>query len=216
MQISEKGLVELAGHEGICLSKYKDSVGVWTIGVGATRSEIPDIASWPLDKTITLPEALDLFKRSIKKYENAINVNLLRRIPQTSFDALVSWCYNVGTGWVRKSTVMKRINAGEYGQPLYDALMQYNRPTEIIGRRRKEAILLRDGRYSNNGKVLLFPVSTKGYPIYKAGKIIDLNIEGTVVPPPFTPEQAEEANINLIGKAILWTLEKVRSFYGNK
>ena len=31
MKTSNEGKVEIIGHEGIALSKYKDSVGVWTI-----------------------------------------------------------------------------------------------------------------------------------------------------------------------------------------
>lgn len=174
MKMSNKGLVELAGHEGICLSKYRDSVGVWTIGVGATRTEIPDLAKWPLNKKITVQEAINLFKKSIVRYENALNKHLKRPIKQTEFDALCSWCYNVGTGWVRKATVIRLINQGVKGQRLYDALMMYRKPKEIIGRRRKEAKLLRDGTYSNDGRALLFPVSSRGYPIYSHGKSINV------------------------------------------
>lgn len=196
MKMSDKGLVELVGHEGVCLSKYKDSVGVWTIGIGATRTEIPDLASWPLSKTITMQEAFDLLKKGIVKYENALNKYLTREIHQTEFDALCSWCYNVGTGWVPKASVIRKINNREKGQSLYDALMMYQKPKEIIGRRRKEAILLRDGTYSNGGKALLFPVSSKGYPVYNKGKTINvweyLNSSNPVQPVPEQPTKQEE------------------------
>lgn len=172
--MSDKGLVELVGHEGVCLSKYKDSVGVWTIGIGATKTEIPDLASWPLSKKITMQQAFDLLKQGIVKYEDALNKNIKRPISQTEFDALCSWCYNVGVGWVSKASVIYKINFGIHGQDLYDALMLFQKPKEIIGRRRKEALLLRDGKYSNNGKALLFPVSSKGNPVYKAGVEIDV------------------------------------------
>jgi len=33
MKTSIEGLVSLVAHEGIVQSRYKDSVGVWTIGV---------------------------------------------------------------------------------------------------------------------------------------------------------------------------------------
>lgn len=174
MKMSDNGLVELVGHEGVCLSKYKDSVGVWTIGIGATKSEIPDLASWPLSKTITMQQAFDLLKKGIVKYEDALNRNLIRSVKQTEFDALCSWCYNVGVGWVRKASVIKRINMGLPSQDLFDALMLFQKPKEIAARRRKEAVLLRDGKYSNEGKALLFPVSPNGNPIYKAGKSIDV------------------------------------------
>lgn len=174
MKMSDKGLVELVGHEGVCLSKYLDSVGVWTIGIGATKTEIPDLASWPLNKKITMQEAFDLLKKGIVKYENALNKYIKVPVSQEKFDALCSWCYNVGVGWVSKASVIRKVNLNLPGQDLYDALMLYSSPKEIIGRRKKEAKLLRDGIYSNNGKALLFPVSASGHPVYSAGKTIDV------------------------------------------
>jgi lysozyme len=174
MKISNSGLVELVGHEGVCLSKYKDSVGVWTIGIGATKTEIPDLASWPLDKKITMQQAFDLLKKGIVKYEDALNTFLTVPIKQTEFDALCSWCYNVGVGWVPKASVIRLINNGQSGQILFDALMMYQKPKEIINRRRKEAVLLREGKYSNQGIGLLFPVSDRGYPVYAKGKPINV------------------------------------------
>lgn len=202
MRTSNEGKVEIIGHEGIALSKYKDSVGVWTIAGGATRSEIPDIASWPLSKTITMQEAFDLFGRSIVKYENAINKVLTRPVLQTQFDALVSWCYNVGVGYTQPvydkkgnmtrdvATVLKLLNKGASGVDLYKALMMYRKPPEILGRRTKEANLLAYGNYSNGGKALLFPVSSKGYPIYSRGTTINVwqYIPHTSEEPPTIPE----------------------------
>lgn len=175
MKTSNKGLVEIVGHEGVCLSKYKDSVGVWTIGIGATRSEIADIAAWPLSKRITMQEAFQLLSKSIVKYENAVNKELKRSIPQYQFDALVSWCYNVGVGWVNKATVMKLVNQGTASSDaLRKAMLMFRKPPEILGRRSKEADLLAYGRYSNDGKALLFPVSSSGYPVYKKGTTINV------------------------------------------
>lgn len=169
MKMSDKGLTELVGHEGICTSKYLDSVGVWTIGIGATKSELP-----VMPNSITIPQAFELLRTGIVKYEDALNRALIHPVKQTQFDALCSWCYNVGTGWVRKATIVKRINAGDTGQDLYDALMMFDIPKEIIPRRRKEALLLRDGIYSNKGEALLFPVNTKHYPVYSKGTTINV------------------------------------------
>lgn len=177
MHVSREGLIEIASHEGVCLSKYKDSVGVWTIGVGATRTEIPDIAKWPMNKTITIEEAFDLMQRGMGKYEKAIRRALKVPVPQHAFDALVSWAYNVGGGWAKKATVIKLINQGVplNSKKVFNALMMYKKPKEIIGRRRKEANLLCYGKYSSNNKVLLFPVSKSGRPLYSKGKVIDVN-----------------------------------------
>lgn len=216
MRTSNKGKVEIIGHEGVCLSKYKDSVGVWTIGIGATKSEIPDLAVWPKDKTLSMQEVFDLFSKSLVKYEDAINKSLKREIPQYQFDALVSWCYNVGTGYTRpslnskrevireKATVLRLIDRGASGQELYDALLMFRKPPEILGRRTKEAVLLSTGKYSNDGKALLFPVSSNGYPIYSKGVKINVweYIEHTSEVPLSPPEVLEEDIPSLLKKII--------------
>lgn len=212
MKMSLEGQIELIGHEGLALSKYLDSVGVWTIGVGATRTEIADLADWPLDKKLTVDEALELFDKSLVRYENAVNKALRVPVSQTQFDALVSICYNIGTGGLTGSTFMRRINQGaavgrissltednstigldnktvrgeEYTEvntsrltngTVVDAIMMWTKPKEITARRKKEAVLYSTGKYSNGGKALLFPVSSKGTPIYGKATTVDVEKE---------------------------------------
>ena len=205
MKTSNEGKVEIIGHEGLALSKYKDSVGVWTIAAGATRSEIPDLASWPLSKTITMQEVFDLFGKSIAKYENAVNKALTREIPQYQFDALVSWCYNVGVGWVPKATVVKLVNQNASPSRLREALLMYRRPPEILGRRTKEANLLAYGKYSNDGKAMLFPVSSRGYPVYGKGTSVNVwqYIPHTAVEEPVIPEMRADEETQLETKPTL-------------
>lgn len=186
MQTSNEGLVEIIGHEGISYTKYRDSVGVWTIGAGFTKTEIPDLDTWPMDKSISLLEIFNLIKKCIVHYENAINRALKVSVKQTQFDALVSWCYNVGVGYTQPvtdkkgnvvrgvATVLKLVNQGASGDALFKALLMYRKPPEIIGRRTKEARLLSNGVYSNDGKANLFPVSSKGYPVYSKGTTINI------------------------------------------
>ena len=51
----------------------------------------------------------------------------------------------------------------------------YQKPKSIIGRRKKEATLLSTGRYSNTaGRTNLFPVSSRGYPMYEKGVSINV------------------------------------------
>lgn len=215
MEISRKGLIFIASLEGVCLTKYLCSAGVWTIGVGATRSEIPDIADWPKEKSLTIDECFDLLRRGIKKYTDAINAVLKVEISQSQFDALASICFNIGTGGLRGSTFMRRINAkakigkyfsmgfngdaGEEWTPewitdrlvnytedismgfssssvtIIDAIMMWNKPKEIIGRRRKEANLYANANDYGDGKILVFPVNSKFQPIYSKGYQIDGN-----------------------------------------
>jgi lysozyme len=214
VKVSIKGLIEIAGHEGLCQTKYRDSVGVWTIAVGATKSEIPDLATWPMDKKLTIQECFDLFQRSIKKYADAVDKAVKRPLQQYEFDALVSWCYNVGPGWLKSASVIKKINAGESGQSLYDALMMFKKPVEIISRRKKEAMLLAFGNYDFGGSNLVnvFPVSAMGKPLYRNGYDIDplqyLKMENPV--PQVSPRNFEATKINPDAKVNL--MDKVVDF----
>lgn len=173
METSLKGKIEILGHEGICLSPYLDSVGVWTIGAGATKSEIPGLNGSHPD--LTIKEALDLFSKSLVKYENAVNKSLKVKVSQEQFDALASICYNIGTGGLTNSTFMKRINAKESLNDICNSIMMWNKPKEIIGRRQKEANLFKYSTYSNGGKCLVFPVNANHKPVYSKGK--EVNIE---------------------------------------
>lgn len=173
-RVSKQGLIFLSSLEGIGLSKYLDSVGVWTIALGATRTEIPDLASWPMSKTITLEEAFNLLQESIVKYATTISNALTVKVTQEQFDALVSICYNIGQHGAAHSTFIKRINNREPISSIVDAIMMWNKPREIIGRRRKEAKLFSQGEYGE-GKITVFPVSSSGRPIYSKGRIINGN-----------------------------------------
>jgi lysozyme len=212
MRTSNEGKVEILGHEGISLSKYKDSVGVWTIAGGITKTEIPDLASWPLSKTITMQQVFEMLEKALIPYEDELNKYLTKSIPQTQYDALVSWSYNVGWGWDKKASVIGLINRGASGQSLYDALMLYNKPKEDIPRRVKEAKLLRDGVYSEGGKADLFPVSSNGYPMYSKGRVINvwqyIPHTSSTMPtiPAVSPSQQKGAEIkpSLIAAALTW------------
>lgn len=177
MDVSDKGLIELMGHEGVCLSPYLDSVGVWTIGVGITGHDGLDVRSLG---TITLEKAITLYKDRIKAYTLPIKKSGLQ-LNQAQFDALTSFCYNCGPGNLAK------LIRGRSVDQIGDALMLYTKPQEITARRQKEQRLYKTGRYSNGGKVLVFPVSGNHRPIYSKGYQIDATKYFTGGPIPTAP-----------------------------
>lgn len=174
MEVSLKGLVEIIGLEGICLYPYLDSVGVWTIGAGHTASESPDPAKMPKNIAITMDYAIDLFKSDIKRYSDPVNVALKVPVTQEQFDALTSITYNIGVGGMRKSTFIKRINNRDSMSNIANAILMWDKPKEIMGRRKKEAKLYSTGVYSNNGKALVFPVNSSSKPVYSKGKEVNV------------------------------------------
>lgn len=172
---SNKGMAEIIGHEGLSQSKYLDSVGVETIGAGSTITELPSIASIDWSYVMPLTEVMALFEKSLPYYEKAVNDNLKVEVTQERFDALVSWVYNVGIGWAAKSSVMRLVNDKAENTSIYSALMLFDKPPEILPRRKKEAILLTKGVYSEGGVANLFPIDARTHkPIYSEGQHINV------------------------------------------
>ncbi len=179
MDISKEGLAELAAYEAIILKPYLDSVGVKTVGVGSTKSDIPDIALWAWDREITIKEAIDIYKKGLKKYVDAVNAALKVPVKQHEFDALVSITYNIGTGGMRGSTFMKLVNSKASPAQIVSAMQRFNRAggrvlKGLVNRRKAESELYLTGKYAHNGKVSVVPVSASHQPIYKNAKSIDI------------------------------------------
>lgn len=175
--ISKKGLLELADREGLAPTKYLDSKGVQTIGIGLTKSDIKDLASWSWTKQLSVKEAVDLYKQHVQPYSDAVAKALKVPVLQHQFDALVSICYNIGIGGMQGSTFMKRINSGASMEAIVSAILMWDKPPEIIGRRKKEAKMFQFGTYSNTDgcvdNINVNPTTHK--PSYKGRvKIIDL------------------------------------------
>ena len=107
MNVSETGIELIKKFEGCVLKAYKCPAGVWTIGYGHT-SGVKE------GQTITKAQAKELLIQDLRPFE--IGVNNLVNVPlnQNQFDALVSFCYNLGTGNLKNSTLLKLLNKGDY------------------------------------------------------------------------------------------------------
>lgn len=184
--ISQKGLIEVMSHEGVCLSPYLDSVGVWTIGVGITKYDGVDPRAMG---DITIDQAIAMFKDRIKAYVASVQALPIARsglLTQAQFDALVSFCYNVGPGNLANLCRDRTI------QQIGEAFGLYHKPPEITERRNKEQRLFKSGIYSSNGKVLVFPVSTSHKPIYSRGYELDVSRY-------FAPEKPKDSPASTAG-----------------
>jgi len=93
------------------------------------------------DPPITEKRAMELFRWVLKQYELAVYSNTRDDINQNQFDSLVSFTYNVGVNAFKNSTLLKRINANASQQSITNAFMMWNKPKEIIGRRKREVEL---------------------------------------------------------------------------
>ena len=145
---------------------YRDSVSVWTYGIGHTLGAgYPDPAKMqrgmPTNLDAALRDVFDLFRRDVAKYEAAVNRAVKVPVTQAQFDALVSFHYN--TGAIAKASLVKRLNAGDLAGAAA-GFMAWKKPAEIIARRKAEQAMFANGTYPT-GQVTVWQVS-------KAGKVI--------------------------------------------
>lgn len=107
MKVSNNGINLIKRFEGLELKAYKDSVGILTIGYGHTHAVKAGDA-------ITGEQADAFLREDLQVAELSINTNVKVKLTQGQFDALVSFVFNLGSGNFVKSTLIKKLNAGDY------------------------------------------------------------------------------------------------------
>lgn len=108
MRKTNKAGVDLIKRwEGLRLTSYLCPAHVWTIGYGHTVSARKG-------QTITEAQANDLLKEDLTKFERGVSNLINVPLDDNQFAALVSWAFNVGLGAVERSTLRRKLNAGDY------------------------------------------------------------------------------------------------------
>ncbi|WP_336487287.1 lysozyme [Methylobacterium nigriterrae] len=136
MELSAIGRAVLVAREGRRLAAYRDSAGIWTIGIGHTSAAGPPQVTPGL--TITPKEADAIFARDVARYARVVTEAVPPGLPDHAFDALVSLCFNIGPAAFLRSTVLRRLRAGDPAGAA-DAILLWNRPAAVIPRRGAEA-----------------------------------------------------------------------------
>lgn len=126
MKIGNNGIKLIKNFEGLELKAYYDIAGVLTIGYGWTN-KINGKDIYP-GMTITEQEAERLLRCGLVKYEEGVNSMLKVKVNQNQYDALVSFAYNLGVSALRNSTLMKKLNAGDFAGAS-DEFPKWNRAT---------------------------------------------------------------------------------------
>lgn len=101
-------LKELEGFRSV---PYKCSAGVWTIGYGHS-SAIDNRAL--INKEITEAEATDILKQDISRFESVVKASVTVPLTDAQLAALTFFCFNVGASAFNKSTLLKKLNSGDY------------------------------------------------------------------------------------------------------
>lgn len=119
MKTSKNGINLLKKHEGLRLTAYTCQAGVLTIGYGHTGKDVIK------GMTITESTAEKLLADDIKWAENAVNAHVKSPINQNQFDALVSFCFNVGASAFKGSTLLSYINKDPKHPNIYTEFLRW-------------------------------------------------------------------------------------------
>ncbi|MES3537104.1 lysozyme [Enterobacter hormaechei] len=124
MQTSDKGIALIKEFEGCKLTAYQDSVGVWTIGYGWTQP----VDGKPIRDGMTIKQetAERLLKTGLVSYEGDVSRLVKVGLTQEQFDALVSFTYNLGARSLSTSTLLRKLNAGDYAGAA-DEFLRWNK-----------------------------------------------------------------------------------------
>ena len=143
MLVSNKGVDLICEFEGKRLVAYDDGVGVWTIGFGTIK--YPNGVRVKKGDTCTLDQAKEYMRHDLIEFEHTVNSSVKVPLNQNQFDALVSLAYNIGSSAFKSSTLVKKLNSGDY----QGAADQFNvwinaggkRMQGLVNRRDREKLL---------------------------------------------------------------------------
>ena len=107
MAYSKDGLNLTKDFEQCRLKPYLDGGGVWTNGWGNTHHVRPEI-------TITQERADSDLLANVHDAVDAVNDHVTVPLTQAQFDALVDFTFNVGTPQFKTSTLLRKLNTGDY------------------------------------------------------------------------------------------------------
>jgi len=114
MKASDKCLKLIRDSEGFSATPYKCPAGIWTIGFGSTRYA-GGAPVQPSDSAITVEQANDILAATLAtEYETAVLRYVTVPLSQGQFDAVTDFAYNAGAQNLRTSTLLKKLNAGDY------------------------------------------------------------------------------------------------------
>jgi lysozyme len=115
-----KNIDAIKEHEALRLTAYlptKDDV--WTIGWGHTKTARQGMV-------ITVAQAEALLRDDLAWVEDTIDALVKVPITQNQRDALGSLIFNIGRTGFSKSTVLRKLNAGDY-RGAADAFLMWNK-----------------------------------------------------------------------------------------
>lgn len=126
MNVSKAGIALIKHHEGVRSRPYRCPANLWTCGVGhliGDGKSLPD--SW--NRTFSQEEIDGILKSDLRRFELGVH-KMLPNVPlrQHEFDAIISFCFNLGLGCFQRSTLRQALLRGDKKAAM-ESLVKYCR-----------------------------------------------------------------------------------------
>ena len=124
MKVSDKLIKLLRHHEGVRNKPYQCPAKLWTVGIGHLIGDGKTLPpEW--NKTFTNEEIDAILKRDLNRFELGVHKMLPNvRLRQHEFDAIVSFCFNLGLGCFQRSTIRQALLRGDK-EAAMESLVKY-------------------------------------------------------------------------------------------
>jgi lysozyme len=126
VNVSKAAIALIKHHEGVRNRPYRCPANLWTVGVGhliGDGKSLPD--SW--NRTFSQGEIDGILKSDLRRFELGVH-KMLPNVPlrQHEFDAIISFCFNLGLGCFQRSTLRQALLRGDKTQAM-ESLVKYCR-----------------------------------------------------------------------------------------
>ena len=126
MKVSERAIKLIKHHEGVRNRPYRCPANLYTVGVGhliGDGKSLPE--SW--NRTFTEAEIDGILKSDLRRFELGVH-KMLPNVPlrQHEFDAIISFCFNLGLGCFQRSTLRQALLRGDKKAAM-ESLVKYCR-----------------------------------------------------------------------------------------
>jgi len=108
MRLDKAGIDLIKKFEGWSATVYQDQAGHDTIGYGHL------IKPGEHFTYLTKPEGEILLRKDLQIYEKAVNASVKVKLTQSMYNSIVSLVYNIGVSAFKNSTLLKKLNSGDY------------------------------------------------------------------------------------------------------
>ena len=144
-EISDACIDLVKSFEGFFSKPYLCPANVPTIGYGTII--------YPNGKKVTLQDlpidekkAIEFMRFELNQKAKEVDAMTTDAVNQRQFDALVSFAYNCGSGALKGSTLLKRVNANPSDPTIIDAFLMWTKANNktlngLVRRRKAEAKL---------------------------------------------------------------------------